>query len=115
MPNWAIAVLTAVLAAAATVLFRDLLVEWLRRPNLKIDFEEYDGQKPYILDLFLESEVKVAGLTDKAKFLRLKCIMLGESLRSIAKLRWLSLRRERKNPLRHLSTGLGETPRYTRR
>jgi hypothetical protein len=60
----------AIITAAAAVLFRELF-EYLRRPKLKIDFEEYEGQKPYILDLFLESETKIAGLTNKAKFLRL--------------------------------------------
>lgn len=68
MPDWAIAILIAVLTAAATLLLRES-VEWLRRPNLKIDFEERDGHKPYILDLFLERQ----GLdkSNKAKFLRL--------------------------------------------
>jgi hypothetical protein len=66
MPEWAIAILSAL----AALMLREVY-EWFRRPRLKIDFEEYEGQKPYILDLFLESESKIAGLTNKAKFLRL--------------------------------------------
>jgi hypothetical protein len=71
MPEWAIVLLSAVAGSVLTMLIRGV-IEWWRRPRLKIDFEEVGGQKPYILDLSWESDDAVpVGKTPRVKFIRL--------------------------------------------
>jgi len=78
MPDWAIALLSAGAASILTILLREV-VEWWRRPRLKIDFEEVDGQKPYILDLEWESDkAALAGKTPRVKFVRLNVHNAGQ-------------------------------------
>jgi len=70
MPDWALALLSAVAASILTILIREG-IEWFNRPRLKIDFEEVEGQKPYILDLRWESDKTVLGSNPRVKYIRL--------------------------------------------
>jgi hypothetical protein len=69
MENWIISVLSAIGGAVVALLGREL-IEWRKRPKLKIDFEEREGQKPYIPD-YNDETIKSAGNTNRVKYLRL--------------------------------------------
>ena len=86
MPHWAIALLSAAAASVLTTLFREV-VACLRQPKLKLDFEECDGRKPYVLDQFWG--LRIAGKTSKVNFFVLTYVMMGESLHLIVKRKWL--------------------------
>jgi len=49
MPEWVIPLLTAIGGAAIALIGKEL-IEWYKRPRLEIDFEERQGQKPFIPD-----------------------------------------------------------------
>jgi len=99
MNEWVIPLLSAIAGAGVAVGIREL-VEWLRKPNLKIDFEEHEGQKPYILDLFLESVVTGAFEREKAKFLRLNVRNAGRKPAMNCEAKMVLLKNGSKEPLR---------------
>lgn len=69
MPEWFISLISVIVGAAIGIGGTEL-VQFLKRPKLKIDFEERDGKKPYIVD-FNDESLHSAGNTYKAKYLRL--------------------------------------------
>jgi hypothetical protein len=78
MADWAIALLSAAVAAALTILGREI-VEWWRRPRLEIDFEEVNGHKPYIHDLLRAAGEEVKPEMNKVMFLRLNVHNAGRN------------------------------------
>lgn len=69
MESWVIPVLTAIGGAAVALIGRES-IEWFKRPRLSIDFEEREGQKPYIPD-YNDESMHSAGDTYRVKYLRL--------------------------------------------
>jgi hypothetical protein len=76
MESWVIPILTAIGGAAVALIGR-VSIEWFKRPRFKIDFEEYDNQKPYILDLFMGRMDFTK--SNRAKFLRLIVHNIGRT------------------------------------
>ncbi len=70
MPEWVIAILSALVA----LILREMY-EWLRRPRLVIDFEKWIGIKPRIVDFSLGE--RVMDIESKARYLRLKVYNIG--------------------------------------
>lgn len=66
MPEWAIAILSALV-----VLILREVYEWLRRPRFEIDFEERAGQKPHTPD-YNDEGMQTAGDVHRIRYLRLK-------------------------------------------
>jgi len=69
-PEWVIPLLTAIGGAAVALIGREI-IEWYKRPKLEINFEEREGQKPYIPDYNNWEVMHPAGETQRIKFLRL--------------------------------------------
>lgn len=69
MPDWAIALISVVVGAAVALIGSEL-IEWYKRPRLEINFEEKQGQKPYIPD-YNDNTKQLAGIVHKIKYLRL--------------------------------------------
>ena len=99
MPHWAIALLSAAAASVLTTLFREV-VACLRQPKLKLDFEECDGRKPYVLDQFWG--LRIAGKTSKVKFLRLNVRNDGRKPALNCEAKMVVLKAEKKEPLKPL-------------
>ncbi len=49
MAEWVTNILSALIGAILALSVREF-IEWLKRPNLKIDFEEKNNQKPFIIN-----------------------------------------------------------------
>jgi len=69
METWIIPLLTAIGGAIVALIGREL-IEWSKRPRFEIDFEEREGQKPYIPD-YNDEGIRSAGDTYRVKYLRL--------------------------------------------
>lgn len=67
--------LAGIAGAVLATLLREC-IEWWRRPNLHIDFEDIDGRKPYVLDQ--PWGLGMAGLTSRARILRLSVRNTGQ-------------------------------------
>jgi hypothetical protein len=67
---WSNPIIAAILGAAVALIGREV-VDWFKRPRLKIDFEEREGQKPYITD-FNDEMGFASGLTFRVRYLRLR-------------------------------------------
>ena len=85
-----------IIGAISALLLREGL-EWLRQPKLKVDFEECDGLKPYVLDQFWG--LRVAGKTSKAKFLRLSVRNAGRKPAMNCEAKMVVLKARKKEPL----------------
>ncbi len=69
MESWAIPLITAFGGAAIALIGKEL-IEWYKRPRFEIDFEEREGQKPYIPD-YNDWTMQTAGDIHRIKYLRL--------------------------------------------
>jgi hypothetical protein len=70
MESWVIPLITAIGGAGVALIGREF-IEWSKRPNLNIDFEERAGQKPYTPDYNNEA-MQTAGDVHRIRYLRLK-------------------------------------------
>jgi hypothetical protein len=75
MPEWLISIISVIVGAAIGIGGTEL-VQWYNRPKLKIDFEDRQGQKPYIPD-YHDETLQMAGYESKVKYLRLKVCNKG--------------------------------------
>jgi hypothetical protein len=69
METWVIPLITAIGGAVVALIGREV-IEWYKRPNLNIDFEERAGQKPYTPD-YNDWSMQTTGEIHKIKYLRL--------------------------------------------
>jgi len=75
---WVIPLLTAI-GGAAIALLGGVLISWLRRPKLAIDFEERGGMKPYLIEQndYIGVVIRRASFS-RTKFLRLRVSNKGK-------------------------------------
>ena len=74
MLEWVINIFSAI-GGAIIALLGGILVSWLRRPKLEIDFEKLMGASPRIVDFSLGEHI--LGIESKARFLRLRVYNVG--------------------------------------
>lgn len=72
MPEWIISLMSVIVGAAIGIGGAEL-IQWWKRPKLKIDFEEKEGKKPYIPDYNDNDDTNYIAIeyTHRIKYLRL--------------------------------------------